>query len=143
MDVVLLGLRLALTATLYAFLGAVIYFLWQDLRNRAKQATPAPCPYAELVAVKTTADALEVGARFQLQAVNSIGRSPISSVVVPDAYASAQHALLSWREGQWMLEDQGSHNGTLVNGTRIRELTIITPGDIISVGHTELRLEPQ
>ncbi|MEA3341299.1 MAG: FHA domain-containing protein, partial [Chloroflexota bacterium] len=56
-------------------------------------------------------------------------------------YASTQHTLLTWREGQWWLEDQGSRNGTRLNSARISSPTVVSTGDVIGVGHTELKLE--
>ena len=84
---------------------------------------------------------LEVGAVFPLQPVTSIGRSPVNTIIVPDTYASGQHALLIWREGQWWLEDQDSRNGTLLNDVRISSPTVVSAGDIIGVGRTKLKLE--
>jgi pSer/pThr/pTyr-binding forkhead associated (FHA) protein len=49
--------------------------------------------------------------------------------------------LLSWKEEQWWLEDQGSRNGTLLNGTRIVDPTVVSTGDVIGIGRTELKLE--
>jgi pSer/pThr/pTyr-binding forkhead associated (FHA) protein len=49
--------------------------------------------------------------------------------------------LLTLREGQWWLEDQGSRNGTLLNGTRIAGPTVVSAGDVIGVGRTQLKLE--
>jgi pSer/pThr/pTyr-binding forkhead associated (FHA) protein len=82
-----------------------------------------------------------VGTVFPLRTVNSLGRSPANTVVIPDTYASSQHALLAQREGQWWLEDRNSRNGTLLNGGRIEEPTIVSSGDLIGVGRTQLRLE--
>jgi pSer/pThr/pTyr-binding forkhead associated (FHA) protein len=73
--------------------------------------------------------------------VTSIGRSPGNTIVIPDTYASSQHALLTWREGQWWLADQNSRNGTTLNGAAIQNPTIVSSGDVIGVGRMQLRLE--
>jgi len=143
MDVLLLVLRLLLVALLYAFLAAVLLMLWHDLR----QATPsheAARLAGQLVVLQTADEADEkitVGTAFPLQPVTSIGRSPSNTILVPDTYASAQHALLTWREGQWWLEDLDSRNGALLNGARINGPTVVSAGDVIGVGHTQLKLE--
>lgn len=142
MDLLLLAFRILLVILLYAFLTAVLMMLWQDLRQAAG-GREISRPKAELVAIETGSEELAQGARFLLQLVSSIGRSPANLVSVPDPYASAQHALLAWRQGQWWLEDQGSHNGTLLNGIRINGPTIVSSGDIIGVGDTQLKLEAQ
>jgi hypothetical protein len=140
MDILLLGLRILLTVLLYAFLAAVFVMLWRDLRQ-ATTAREAARSGGHLVVLQTEEDALVVGTVFPLQPVTSIGRAPTNTVAIPEPYASAQHALLTLREGQWWLEDQASRNGTLLNGTRLTGPTVVSAGDVIGVGLTQLKLE--
>jgi hypothetical protein len=136
----LLALRILLAVLLYAFLAVVLYILWQDLRLviGKRQATR---PGGQLVVLYSPDEALSVGAAFPLQPVTSIGRSPDNSVAIPDSYASAQNSLLVWRETQWWLEDQNSRNGTMLNSVPITRRTVVSAGDIIGVGRTQLKLE--
>lgn len=140
MDVLLLALRILLAVLLYAFLAAVLALLWRDLRQAAAGREIAR-PGGQLVVLHTADEALAVGTTFALQPVTSIGRAPANAVPVPDTYASAQHSLLTWREGQWWLEDRGSRNGTLLNGMCIDGPTVVSAGDVIGVGRTQLKLE--
>ncbi|HEY68246.1 MAG TPA: FHA domain-containing protein [Thermoflexia bacterium] len=140
MDILLLALRLLLVILLYVFLVMVLLMLWRDLRQATASRETAR-PGGRLVVLHTEDKALAVGIAFPLQPVTSIGRSPSNTIFIPDAYASARHALLTWREGQWWLEDQGSRNGTLLNGIRISGPTVVSAGDIIGVGRTQLKLE--
>jgi pSer/pThr/pTyr-binding forkhead associated (FHA) protein len=39
------------------------------------------------------------------------------------------------------LEDQNSRNGTQLNGERISDPTVVSTGDVIGVGRTQLKLE--
>lgn len=143
MDILLLVLRLLLAGLLYAFLGAVLLILWRDLRQSTAEQQDTR-PESRLVVLSgpgEVAEQLAAGTAFTLQPVTSIGRSPTNTVVVPDTYASAQHALLTWREGQWWLEDQNSRNGTTLNGKPVEEPTLVSAGDVIAVGRTRLKLE--
>ena len=140
MDVLLLILRLLLVALLYAFLAAVLLMLWRDLR-RAATRREAVRPGGQLVVLDTEEEEIAVGAAFPLQPITSIGRSPSNTILIPDTFASTQHTLLTWREGQWWLEDLDSRNGTLLNGTRISSPTVVSAGDVIGVGRTRLKLE--
>ncbi|MBN1978705.1 MAG: FHA domain-containing protein [Anaerolineae bacterium] len=140
MDILLLVLRLLLAILLYAFLATVLLVVWRDLR----QATTTPKTShrsGELVVLQTTDEALEISTAFPLQPITSIGRAPSNTIIVSDTYASSQHALLTWRESQWWLEDQGSRNGTLLNDTRITTPTVVSAGDVIGIGRTRLKLE--
>lgn len=143
MDIVLLALRLTLAGLLYVFLGAVFLFLWRDLR-KAPVERRRNRPKGRLVILDGAdeeADAWPAGRSFPLEPVTSVGRSPRNTVVVPDTFASSEHALLSWREDHWWLEDCNSRNGTRVNGETVDSPTIVSEGDVITIGRTNLRLE--
>ena len=59
-----------------------------------------------------TAGAL-AGTKITLgEAPITIGRAEDSTLVITDDYASARHARLMPRDGQWVLEDLGSTKGT-------------------------------
>jgi Protein of unknown function (DUF3662)/FHA domain len=66
-----------------------------------------------------------------------LGRLPESDVVVPDAGASRQHARISQSNGEFVLTDLGSTNGTLVNEESVLERTL-QDGDRITIGETVL-----
>lgn len=140
MDILLLILRLLLVVLLYAFLAAVLLMLWQDLRQ-ATAGSERTRPHGQVVVLQAADETLAVGTAFPLQPVTSIGRSPVNTISIPDNFASGQHALLTWRGGQWWLEDQHSRNGTLLNGVRISDPTVVSAGDVVGVGHTQFKLE--
>ena len=140
MDILLLALRFLLAILLYAFLAAVLLMLWHDLRQ-ATSSDEAARPGGRLVVLHAADEVLAVGTAFPLQLVTSIGRSQNNTVAISDSYISAQHTLLAWRQGQWWLEDQDSRNGTRLNDTPIGGPTVVSAGDVIGVGRTQLKLE--
>jgi len=71
----------------------------------------------------------------------SLGRGQENDVDLVDARVSRRHARLVRSADGVIIEDLGSTNGTLVNGVKISGPTRITPGDVVSVGDTELRVE--
>jgi hypothetical protein len=147
MDLLLLLLRLLLAAALYLFLGAMLYLLWRNLRRSSEGDRVAPRRYGRLVVVsvppgtKELGGTLEVGASFPIQPVTSLGRSATNTILIPDAYASSEHALLIYRAGQWWLEDRGSRNGTTLNAVVISSPTVVSAGDILGIGQVGLKLE--
>jgi pSer/pThr/pTyr-binding forkhead associated (FHA) protein len=140
MDILLLILRLLLAVLLYAFLATVLVTVWRDLRQ-ATASRETGRQSGRLVVLQTKDEALETGTSFPLQLITSIGRAPGNTITISDTYASSQHTLLVWREGQWWLEDQGSRNGTLLNDTPITGPTVVSAGDVIGIGRTQLKLE--
>ncbi|MCJ7439832.1 MAG: FHA domain-containing protein [Acidimicrobiia bacterium] len=69
-----------------------------------------------------------------------IGRNADCGVVVADARASRQHAEIRAQGNGFVVHDLDSMNGTLVNGTAIREHPL-ADGDEVRLGNTVLRFE--
>lgn len=82
------------------------------------------------------------GASLEL-GVNTIlvGRSPDSSLVLDDSYASARHAQFYRYDGNVYVEDLNSTNGTWVGNERIHQPTLLQPGVPVTIGKTTLELE--
>jgi hypothetical protein len=69
-----------------------------------------------------------------------IGRHPRCDVVLTDLTVSREHALLTFRDGLWMLQDLASTNGTAVNGARIVR-TSLRSGDIVALGGQAVQID--
>ncbi len=67
----------------------------------------------------------------------SIGREPGNDLVLADVMVSRRHALVQRTPQGWLLVDQQSSNGTLVNGELV-ESQVLRSGDVITVGGTSL-----
>ena len=70
----------------------------------------------------------------------TIGRAPDSTLVLDDDYASNAHARISLVNGNWVVTDLGSTNGTWVDRNRITGPTPLTVGRQLKVGRTVLEL---
>lgn len=65
-----------------------------------------------------------------------IGRDIICNIVLSDNFVSRQHAQLTFFDnGQVLLKDLGSSNGTFVNGKRIIEINLKS-GDIVKLANS-------
>jgi len=69
-----------------------------------------------------------------------IGRSSDAGVAVPDRSMSRRHARLFLEGGEWLVEDLGSRNGTLLNGRRITEPTPVGVGTALRIGSTTINV---
>ncbi len=79
---------------------------------------------------------------YPLAAFNTIGRHPDNTVQVLDRIVSKEHCRITRApNGQYMLRDIGSLNGSYVNGDRIAEERTLATGDQITLGNTVLRFE--
>jgi len=72
----------------------------------------------------------------------SVGRSPSADLTLQDPRISSRHFRLEDRGDGWALIDDGSTNGTCVNGEPTRE-AVLSPNDKIELGDTVLRFELQ
>ena len=69
-----------------------------------------------------------------------IGRSPASTLVLEDEYASGRHARLQPSEQGWWIEDLSSRNGTFVDDERLSEPRLLHSGDVVRIGQTTFEL---
>jgi hypothetical protein len=130
--------RLLFLALLYLFLFGVARALLRDLRAAARE------PIAELgrlVVVASPAGEPVAGTTLRLDAITTIGRDVNNAIVVDDQFASAEHAVLTYRGRTWYVEDLDSTNGTFVNGARVEGVAPLGYGDELQIGQVRLRLD--
>ncbi|MFH8802897.1 FHA domain-containing protein [Streptomyces sp. NPDC017936] len=71
----------------------------------------------------------------------TLGRAHDSTIVLDDDYASSRHArIYPDRDGQWIVEDLGSTNGTYLDRTRLTTPMPIQLGAPIRIGKTVIEL---
>lgn len=69
-----------------------------------------------------------------------LGRLTDCDVVLASGAVSRKHARLFFRDGNWVIHDLGSTNGTWVNGVRVGRCRL-RAGDQVVVGDTRLRID--
>ncbi len=132
-----LGLRILLTVSLYAFLGWAFLSLWRDIRLQGSLLSTRKIPPISLTIAHGTA--LPQVRNFA-QAEVTIGRDPACECQANDEAISARHAKLSYHHNQWWVEDLQSTNGTFLNDDRIYTPTVIISGDELRCGKINLLL---
>jgi len=138
------GLNLALWALRFAFLALIwvaLALMARALLRDVRAASRDPAASLGRLVVVASSGQPAPGVVFALDAVTTLGRDLGSSVVVDDPYASAQHAVLTFRGRAWYVEDLRSTNGTHVNGAPVASVTGLAYGDEIRIGAVRLRLE--
>lgn len=68
--------------------------------------------------------------------VMTIGRDARNDIVINDPEVSRQHAQLSLQAQGYLITDQGSTNGTFVNGRRLTAPHRLSDGDEVGLGET-------
>ncbi len=78
---------------------------------------------------------------IDLRPTNSLGRHPNNSIQLLDKIVSKEHCIVELRDGQFLLRDLGSLNGTYINGERVRGEQFLRHGDEIALGSTRARYD--
>jgi hypothetical protein len=69
-----------------------------------------------------------------------LGRHHSCDLVLSDPSVSRRHARLVFRDGNWVLQDLESTNGTIVNGVLVGRCAL-RPGDRVMIGDEQLRID--
>ncbi len=64
-------------------------------------------------------------------ATAALGRSAGNDICIPDKHVSRRHAVITYRDGVFLISDLGSINGTFVNGKQVYEPFPLLSGDEI------------
>ena len=140
-EYVLFALRLLGAITLLLFMALIAWLIYKDiqavtgLRERSEQRS------GKLQVVGDEASPIPAGSSFPLLPVTSIGRARSNTIVIDDDFVSNRHVLFSFRGKHWWVEDLGSRNGTALNDHPLESPTVISEGDIITIGHTRIRIQ--
>jgi hypothetical protein len=70
----------------------------------------------------------------------TMGRANDATLVLNDDYASTYHARIFPQDGQWLVEDLGSTNGTYLDRQKVARPTPVPVGVPIRIGKTALEL---
>lgn len=110
------------------------------LSTRSRAITPAPLP----MVVWTLVGVGNAQAANPLTVIHptpfTIGRKPGCTLQLNSKTISSHHADLHIREGQLILVDRGSTNGTYVNGQRTTQPTVIQEDDLIQFADVAFRI---
>ncbi len=154
-------IRLAFLAVLWLFVIAAVGVVRTDLfgttsrrRKQSRKARP-PRPAPPPPAARRSAGRPSRSAPRQLVVTDgalagtiidlsdaqiTIGRADDATIVLTDDYASTRHARLFPQDGQWLVEDLGSTNGTYLDRQKVTRPTPVPVGVPIRIGKTVLEL---
>jgi pSer/pThr/pTyr-binding forkhead associated (FHA) protein len=152
-------IRVAFLAALWLFVIAAIGVVRTDLlggsatatrRSRGRQAQALRSPRQSQVRpprgrgsprfLVVTAGALKGTSLDLAQQQITLGRAHDATLVLNDDYASSRHARIFPQDGQWIVEDLGSTNGTYLDRQKVTRPTPVPLGVPIRIGKTVLEL---
>lgn len=161
-DLALDTLKLVLLGLLYLFFARVLWAVWQEVRtdrrvvashrvNEHAETRAAPTPNMPKVAkgkggrvgrLVMLEPKSRRGATFALTHEITVGRDAGNTVVIEgDTFISGHHARVYLVEGQPMVEDLRSTNGSFHNGNRLHGSRLLHPGDRVQFGYTVMEAQ--
>jgi len=75
------------------------------------------------------------------EGVTIVGRHDECHLKIKSSQVSRQHCHLFEKKGLLLVKDLGSANGTFVNGKRVKDQQVLEPGDELTIGDVQLRVE--
>jgi pSer/pThr/pTyr-binding forkhead associated (FHA) protein len=150
-------IRVAFLAVLWLFVIAAIGVVRTDISGSAgakgrisrkqpqapRPARPAKPPRArrgQPHVLVVTAGSLQGTTIDLAEQQITMGRADDATLVLNDDYASSRHARLFPQDGQWIVEDLGSTNGTYLDRQKVSRPTPVPVGVPIRIGKTVLEL---
>ncbi len=138
----LLGLRLLAAIALYAFIAGALLLLWKSIQQQIRLLNQQKISSIELEIPMSEGSKEKNTYRFLIPEI-LIGRSQDCDLILDHGTVSAQHARLSFRQGQWWVEDWNSRNGTRLNEEILSTAAVLTNGDTISCGQAKILVKDQ
>ena len=99
-----------------------------------RPAFPAAPALAALVVRDPGQSDLKAGQTLSLTAAVTLGRAADNGIALQDKFCSQHHAMIFLQQGQRLLRDRNSTNGTFHNGCPLAEDVVLQNGDQITVG---------
>jgi hypothetical protein len=132
--IVVLVLRILIAVALYAVAGYAFYLLWKTLIKPAGAQAGSSIP---ALILEPTEDIDLETQHFDTGEV-LVGRDKSCQFCLPHDTISARHAILSYHNKQWWVEDLGSTNGTFLNTMPVTTPTVLVKGDTLTLGKFNL-----
>lgn len=110
---------------------------WEE--DFPSEVTPPQGVEAGLLVLASPDRELTAGMAFPVEQEIILGRGNQNDVIIPDPFASVEHARIFKRQGQFWLEDLDSRNGTFLNEVRVTGPTVLVDQDRIRIGGVTLQ----
>jgi len=135
-EIVLFAGKLLLLALLYLFLLAAFRTGVGMVSGKARRGSGGL-----VLAIAEGPKELR-GTRLPITGPIVIGRSPGADIVIADDFVSARHARVTPAPGGAVLEDLGSTNGTVLDGTQVSGMVPLAAGSVIELGAVKIAVKP-
>ena len=151
-------LTLVLLALLYLFFAWVVLSVWTDVRapavgkalrrsgdDQPRRVKRSRTPTTHTPTTPTRFVDIVTGADWPLPTDGTsivLGRDPACDVHLDDPSVSSRHCRITMLDGQPLVDDLSSTNGTIINTARITGTHLLAAGDLITLGTISVEARP-
>lgn len=141
MDLSILSLvfKIIIIVIIYVIIFTALRIMYKDMKGGGKSRRAGIRNYGLEVLSPGNSSSLRKGAVIPVKGPVTIGRKPDNILVLDDPYASSYHAKVYFKNGDCIIEDLDSTNGTLLNGEKLVGKEYLISGDEITIGSISLR----
>ena len=146
-------LKFCFLALLYLFFVRVVRAVWAEVTGSPAPPAPAPAPARREKQPRAASSRRGGGGRLRILEPDklkgrtydvagelTIGRAAGCQIPLDDSYVSQLHARVFRRDGDLLVEDLGSTNGTYLNRKKVDGPVPLRRGDRLQIGRKVLEL---
>lgn len=130
-------LRPIFTAIIIGIIYTIIFLslriMYKDVKNGDKRRRIKKTLGLEIISAGQNLN-LKKGGVIPINGQLTIGRKNDNLLILTDSYVSSHHVKIFIKNTDYIIEDLGSTNGTLLNEERLEGKTLLSIGDEIKVG---------
>ncbi|MBU3176160.1 FHA domain-containing protein [Clostridium estertheticum] len=133
-------MKYAIIAIIYIIIIFALRIMYKDIKGGAKKKPVIKKTMGLEVIERGDNLNLRVGAVIPLNDQLSIGRKADNLLILGDKYVSSQHAKIYMKNTNYILQDLGSTNGTVMNNKAVKDTVYIKKGDVIKIGTSTFKV---
>jgi len=131
--------KVVIIAIIYIIIFTALKIMYKDIKGGSKGRKESIRSFGLEIIEPGNNQSLRKGGVIPIKDVITIGRKSDNVVVLNDPYASSYHAKVYIKNGECVLEDLESTNGTILNGERLLGKEYLTSGDEIAIGSVSFK----
>lgn len=132
--------RFIIIGIVYIIIFFALRIMYKDIKSGGRKKVTRKKAFGLEVLDPGRNSILKKGSVLPINREVTIGRKENNVLVMDDQFVSGQHARVFIKNTDYMLEDLGSTNGTLLNGERIDGKIILKVGDEIVIGSAAFKV---
>lgn len=118
---------------IYLIIFLSLRIMYKDVKNGDRKRRTRKTLGLEIISAGQNSN-LKRGGVIPVNGKLTIGRKDDNLLVLIDPYVSSHHVKIFLKNTDFIIEDMGSTNGTLLNGERMEGKQLLSAGDEIKVG---------